>query len=453
VGQGSITHIIRTGLAERMKSFCEPVIAIQWNEPELIAELREKNFEVHILPPAEFTTEYLQLRLKINNWYYKKVLQSPSTEIQLRYLAQYIPFKKRVKLKLRRNLHGIQNFFPGNIKKLIRKENEMLLKEASYIFYKQWLSLLNIGGMFTVTPFLHEIEIAGRILSNEKLPVVASIHSFDNVTKRGWPAFFFDHYIVWNKYNKAELKRINPDIKDENISVAGPPQFDFHYDEHLFQSKKEWLKDLGLPENKKIILYSGGSDYLFPNEPQYVKHIEEAFRKGMIAHDAIVLLRPHPLDRTDRWVESIGDSEFIFFKKSPNTTQGADFANVTMESISQFVSTLKYSDIHINLCSTMTVDGSVFDKPQIGPYYDNVNPGKQSLLRKMYFQEHFLPVINSNVLYLAHSKEHLIHLINETLNDPESFNEGCKKCVEEIITFTDGKSAERVAGILKSFFS
>jgi hypothetical protein len=453
VGQGSITHIIRTGLAERMKSFCEPVIAIQWNQEDLIAELKQNKFEVHIIPACEFSFEYSQLRLQISNWYYKKILRSPSTKIDKDYWAQFWPLKKWIQVKIRRLIQDfVQNFIPGYVKNLIEKENVLVVKEAPYIFYEKWLSALNIQGLFTVTPFLQEVEILGRILNGRKMPVVASIHSFDNITKRGWPAFFFDHYIVWNKYNKAELQRINPSLRDNDISITGPPQFDLHFNEDLFKSKKEWLKDFGLPENKKIILYGGGSGFLFRYEPQYLKHLEDAFNEGRIREDAVVLFRPHPLDKMDRWQKYIGESKFIVFKKKFSNQDKLDFANVTMESISQFVSTLKYTDIHINLCSTMSVDGSVFDKPQIGPFYDAIIPKKQGWLRKMYYQEHFLRILKLNAVHLARSKEELIDLVNKALANPEVYNKSCKKCVEEIITYTDGRSTNRVASILRGFF-
>ena len=39
--------------------------------------------------------------------------------------------------------------------------------------------------------------------------------------------------------------------------------------------------------------------------------------------------------------------------------------------------------------------------------------------KKMYWQEHFLPVINTNGLALAKSKAQLIAFINEALHQPE----------------------------------
>ncbi|CAF0783421.1 unnamed protein product [Rotaria sordida] len=68
----------------------------------------------------------------------------------------------------------------------------------------------------------------------------------------------------------------------------------------------------------------------------------------------------------------------------------------------------------------MTIDGSAFGKPQIGPAYDEIVSNKAHLLKNMYWQEHFLPIINTKGLSLAESKEQLFDFINEALHNPEN---------------------------------
>jgi hypothetical protein len=289
-------------------------------------------------------------------------------------------------------------------------------------------------------------------LKQKQAPVVASIHSFDNVTKRGWSALSFDHYIVWNKYNKAELQRINKKLSDNNITIAGAPQFDFHFRKKKNCVRSEWLKKMGLPVNKKIILYSGGPANLFPQEPQYLKDLIDAFTDEKIKEEAIIFFRSHPLDKKERWEIYTGKSYFIKYDNAPNGKQKLDYANVTLEDIDQLMFTLEFTDVHINLCSTMTVDGCAFDKPQIGPAYEP-SKGKQRLLEKMYFQEHFVPIMKTGAVKLARSKEELVALTNKALQEPDAFGKERQKCLEEIITYTDGESTGRVLSTLKKFFS
>ena len=454
VGQGSITHIIRSGILEGMRAFCEPVIGILWNEESLVDELRSKGYEVHIIPPYAANGEYNKLRTKINMWYIRKVLKTPSTRIQHNYFQQYTTAKKNLKRKVRWRLEILrQTFIPGYVNRLIAAEKAMIQKQSFYPVYKEWLEAIHIDGLYTVSPFLQQIELLGRLAKESGVPIISSIHSFDNITVRGWPAIFFDHYIVWNKYNKAELRRINFAFTGEDITIAGAPQFDFHFNPSFGQRKEEWLQRNGIPAGKKIILYGGGPGALFPNEPQYLKHLVDAFASGLIKEEALIFFRCHPLDKMDRWKAFVGDSPHIIYDSSPNGKKNLDYTNVTVDDIDKLVSTLKYTDVHINLCSTMTVDGSVFSKPQIGPAYDDLNKLNEHLLRNLYYQEHFTPIMEAQVVQLASSKEQLVQLVNQALEHPELYNRHCKRCVDEIITYTDGHSANRVVEVLKRFFS
>ena len=454
VGQGSIIHLIRTGIIDELKLFCEPVIALLWQQNDLMEELRKKNFEVYIIPAYKTTAEYSDLRNKINRWYQKNILKSPSTEIQEKFLDQYKNFNQKFLRDIRKIVLNVKSLFiPGYIKKIISKEDAILRDEKVWQTYSKWIDEIKVDGLYTVTPFLKEIELIARIMKRHNKPLLAAIHSFDNVTKRGWPAIFFDHYLVWNKHNKQEMQRINSQLKDDDITIMGAPQFDFHFSEIKNINKAEWFAAKGLPNDKKIILYSGGSVHLFPNEPQYLQHLNNAIKNNEL-QNCVILFRSHPLDKMQRWKDAIGESEFIIYDEAPSGKENMDHTNVTMENIYNLIATLAFTDVHINLCSTMTVDGSVFNKPQIGPAYDDFSSRKnEKLLKQMYYQEHFLPVLKTNVLQLAQSKTQLIALVKNALSQKLFSKEISKACVEEIITFTDGKSAKRAVLAVKTFFS
>jgi hypothetical protein len=457
VGQGSITHIIRTGMLDKMSEFCKPVVALLWKEEELIKELQDKGYEVTVFPPYQVSPQYASLRYKINLWYIKNKLKTPSVNIQQKYLSQFKKNQQSRKLKKQfREAYYTARFRyqSSYIQQLLQQEVIAMHTEKVFTEYKEWLQLLRVYGLFTVTPFLHEVDLIARIFKDQKIPVIASIHSFDNVTKRGWQSVIFDHYIVWNKYNKAELQRIHEALrKDESITIAGAPQFDFHYNEEFTWSRQEWLQRKGLPPDKKIILFSGGPVALLPDEPQYLRVLKEAFDSGAIPGDAILLFRCHPLDKVERWKAYVGESPYIFYDSAPNGATKLDYVNVLKEDIMNLMSTLKHTDIHINTVSTMCVDGSAFKKPQIGPFFDDVNPATQQLFRQMYYQEHYVPIMNSKVLNLAYTKDGFIDLVNKLVKNPAAYTENCDKCVEEIITYTDGRSTIRAVAAIKKFFA
>jgi len=122
--------------------------------------------------------------------------------------------------------------------------------------------------------------------------------------------------------------------------------------------------------------------------------------------------------------------------------------NITDADIMKLCSTLAYTDVHINVCSTMTVDGSAFNKPQIGPAY--LNTAKAShLLQQLYWQEHFVPVMQTKGLMLATSERELIMHVNKALLQPWLYTKANDAILKSIITYNDGKCTKRVVEIIK----
>lgn len=448
VGQGSVMSIIRTGLLDELKKICEPVIVFSWHQHDLFEELRQRGFEVYLMPELKLSVEYSELRKKINFWFQEFRLKSVSTKVVRNYLKQFHPFSRRlIDLAWRR-----WNYFKFMVNKkkiaqLIANENDLLRKEKSFTEYKNWLDQIKADAVYTVTPFLLQCELIGRILREQNGKLLAAIHSFDNITKRPWSPIHFDNYSVWNKYNKAELLRIFPTLAAESIQVNGAPQFDFHFNPSYRITREEWKQLIGLKDDAKIILYAGGWHGLTPNEWQYLRDLAEAVRGNRFSQKAVVLFRMHPLDKKERWKELLNSYPEIYLDVIKQGDVKADQANVTDIDISRFCSTLAYSDVHINLASTMAIDGCAFNKPQIGPYYDNIVAEKQ--LRGYYHQEHYLPIINVNGVYLANSKEDFIISVERALCDPQNFNSHSQAALKEIITYTDGNTTHRIFNFIK----
>lgn len=457
VGQGSIIHVIRTGMLDKMSEFVTPVIAMLWDQPDLVAELKAKGFEVTLMPAYNASAEYNALRAKITLWYSKYVLKSPTRIILRSYLDLYLPAKRVWKRKLRNALPELLfAAWPPYIKKLIREEAALIKQQSFYDAYYAWVQSLKADSIFTITPFLQEVELIARILKEDGKKIIASIHSFDNITTRQWPALFFDHYLVWNSINKAELERINPLLKANNeITICGAAQFDFHYKQNFTWSREEWLAKLGLPADKKIILYAGGPVSLFKDEPQYLAHLNEAFKAGKInASEAVILFRSHPLDKKERWHALVGDSPYIIYDAAQSGTEKFDYTNVTEDDLRKLMSTVKHADVQINFTSTMTIDGSVFYRPQIGPYYTELDKArKEKLTRMMYVQEHYLPITKSGAINMPESKEAFIDMVSEALQYPEKYTTHCDDCLDTMITYKDGQTTGRVISALKNFFN
>lgn len=445
----SVRYLYRTGMLHKLRAFAEPVIVLTWPQQDLAEELMSDGFEVHIINESSKTKAYENIRAKIDFWFKWFQLKSASKHIQVRYLDQYLSTKKIVIRKLRETYNRLKLVIPSNRKKLFAKEKEMLAAETNFNDMLHLVDELNIDAVFTPAPFQTQEDILLRASKQRGKFMITSILSFDNITKRGWIPVDYNVYMVWNKHNLSELKRIYPAATNTNTHIVGAAQFDFYFNDEYLLTKEEWKKLTGIHNNRKIILYAGGPQALFPNEPQYLKHLDEAITNGTIKDNPVILFRCHPIDDVERWKKYIGASSNIVYDTAWTGKEKFQYTNVTASDIKKLCSTLAYTDVHINLCSTMTVDGSAYNKPQIAPAYDDVPPYKSSLLRNMYYQEHFIPIMNTGGLMLATSKQKLIEYVNSALENPQAYTNQAKNILKEVITYDDGMCTNRVVNVIK----
>src|ERR1043166_918080 len=93
----SIRYIYRTGLLHKLRAFVTPVVVITWNQEDLIDELKQDGFEVHVIPESSRDAIYMNVRTKIDYWFRGFQLQSQAKKIQTKYLDQFVPLKTVVK--------------------------------------------------------------------------------------------------------------------------------------------------------------------------------------------------------------------------------------------------------------------------------------------------------------------------------------------------------------------
>ena len=98
----------------------------------------------------------------------------------------------------------------------------------------------------------------------------------------------------------------------------------------------------------------------------------------------------------------------------------------------------------------MTVDGSAFNKTQVWPAFAEGDAVATKLLQRMYFQEHFQPLTDIMKEALACSKDAFIEKVQEALTKPYEGYKQADSILKSVITYTDGKSMERVADTLKN---
>ena len=227
-------------------------------------------------------------------------------------------------------------------------------------------------------------EYVLRVANKLGIKSITSILSWDNTTTRGYPGALPNYIFGWTNIMKKELIEFS-DCKKKNIDVAGIPHFDNYFRTNNLTSKKTFLKELKIPENKKIILFITKAPSTYQYNPNICKIIADNIKKNNLK-DCHLLTRIHPLFYKINSQNNIEFKEGIdIFKKLdrdydcltvnfPNITSLKQNFEMHKEEQNFVKNLLSHSDIIVNIYSTFNIEASIFDKPLVNIDFDNLDP-------------------------------------------------------------------------------
>ncbi len=449
--QFSVRYLLRTGLLAQIASVWEPVFLMAWKDEDLAKELAVFG-EVHSLQRAEWGGLYERVRGIVDE-HHRRRFASPSTLIRERRANLDRPWGVRARRWAQRLGRRLAVAWPGGLDFALRDEQRLFRAATNSSEVWRRLRALRADAVFSITPFLQDEEMSVRVCVEEGMPSCAAILSFDNLTTRSRIPIRFGRYLLWNRHNAAQLLRGYPETELSQVRIVGSPQFDFYWNEEYFLPESEWRKRMNLPLGRPVILFGGGHFTCAPHEPVFLRQLDAAIESGEIPGRPIILFRRHPVDPVDRWEPVLRETRHTMYDEpwSPGR-QVLGHTNVRNDDIVKLASTLRHCAVHVNVASTLCVDGAILDRPLVGPAYDDSPGGKyHRSAYECYQQEHFLPILESGGLAVARSREQLLDAVCDALVDPGRLRPGRSRIVSEICTYADGRCTQRVADELASF--
>lgn len=451
--QFSIRYLLRSGLIDRLRPLCDPVFLLAWKDTALERELEDLG-EVHPLVKSQWGGSYERARAPLNAAFHQR-MASPSTPIRDRRANLERGPWEILRRSARRSAHRLLAAAPGLRPLLERREEELLWTDTNAREVQRQLRRLRPDALFCLTPFIPDEELTARVCAMQGMPTCTSILSFDNLTTRSWIPVLFDSYLLWNRHNAAQLLRGYPEAATRDVTLVGTPQFDFYWDPRYLWSEDEWRRALGLPPDRPVLLFGGGYFSCAPHEPQFLRHLDEAITQHELPGDPLILFRRHPVDPIGRWEPILRTARNVIHDDPWEfRSQILGHTNVGHQDIAKLASTLQHTIAHINVASTMTLDGAILDRPQIGPAYDESPGGKyHRSAYECYQQEHFLPILHSGGLAVARGRRELVAAVRAAILDPAAQRSARRAMVREICTFDDGKCTRRVAEAAAAFLA
>jgi hypothetical protein len=269
-------------------------------------------------------------------------------------------------------------------------------------------------------PFLAPFLVAAKQL---KLSTSTFIFSWDNLASKGRMIGTFDLFLVWSDLMKDELLYFYPRAKKENVKVVGTPQFEPYVIPKYETAKEDFYKKFQLNAQKNVICYSCADVSIGKNDPVVIAAIANAIRSNAIESDVQLLVRTSPAEDDARFKTIRSAFPEIKWNVPKWTLTRENHAESwsqrvpNEEDVKDLRSILEYADLNVNMCSTMSLDFMLFDKPVINTVFGNEINGLYNDLRFLQY-DHYKKVAESGAVTIAKNETELIAQINVALANP-----------------------------------
>jgi CDP-Glycerol:Poly(glycerophosphate) glycerophosphotransferase len=281
-----------------------------------------------------------------------------------------------------------------------------------------------------------------------KIPVVAAVMSWDNLSSKGFINPRPDRLLVWSEHMRREAISLHG-IPDDRIFETGAPLYDLFANASRFGSRTENLQHLGLDPTRRLIFYGTNHAANFPDEIEVVKRVAGWVEADSLGVPCQLWVRLHPQAvsgpykvATESYRKLASERVKIEFPPVRDSNLSWD---LPANDIEHLVTLLRDADVVINSFSTLSIDAAVLDRPVISIAYDPTGelPYAKSV-RRYYDYTHMSHVVRAGAVRLAKSPDDLQRKIISYLERPEQDSEGRRRIVEQQFGRIDGRSALRI---------
>lgn len=407
------------------------VIELQVFQEKFKTWLFRKTKEIAHLRLHQKNNFGIQDSLKINN---SKVNSSRGHTTRIIYLITRLFYTE----------NWIQRF---NLWQQLSFKNNTITKDYRAILEKEKFDIL----FFTHQrpPFIAPLVYQAEQL---KIKTVSFIFSWDNLASKGRMAANFNYFLVWSDLMKIELQQFYTTVNQDNIEVVGTPQFEPYTLERYKVSKEDFVSKFNINITLKTICFSCGDISTSRNDELYIKTISTAILTHKIPNVNFIV-RTSPAEDAKRFSEIAKEFPFIKWNYpkwilSRQVHQEVWSQRVpTIDDVKDLRSLLEYSDLNINMLSTMSLDFIQFNKPVINTVFGN---SKNKLYDDQRFLNyaHIVNVIKSNATKIVKNETELINSINQYIENPDLDNVNRKLLLKLQVSKPINNTGKRIAETL-----
>jgi len=437
-------NMVRTGVMRRMLD-AEPALQLviaspMASDPEFVRELSHPRVTFENLPPHKPSGLEARLLALIQAAYIDSAI---SESVRIRRMEAHAEGTIRW-IRAKRLL--AQLLAPSIVARPTRYElSDRLVTHpwAEQLFDRHAPDLL-----VTASPglILAEVPLL-RTAVQRRIWSMAIDPSWDNFTNKLLPVRRVNRLVVWNDVMKRQAVELHG-YGDEEIRVAGPPQWDRYFRDGVSIAREAFFARIGADPACRLLTVTTTPQELYSHHDHVLRVLFAAVQSGKFRRRVQILVRLHPRDDRARYADFEQTPGIIVEKPCRQTVRAGDglAVDVTSESQQHLADTLCHSDVIVNTASTIAVEASIFDTPVVNVAFDGEteSPFVRSA-RRYYRFTHYVNVTRHNAVRVVSTPDELVAEVARYLDNPGLDASGRREVVQEQCQFLDGRSAERVA--------
>lgn len=278
-----------------------------------------------------------------------------------------------------------------------------------------------------------------------KIPTLGIVKSWDNVLRH--PQARADRITVWGKANYREALAIER-YRENEVRMVGSCAFDRYFAPNVIRPREEFWREKGLDPAKPIVLFGTAGVFSGDWDETFMMDLLLEMTGGTEdLRDVQFVCRLHPCSRLQHFWPYREHPRVILSFGSYVKTLGWC---MTKDEVDEMANMLCHSDLVITPASTLSIEGPIFDTPTISTLFSTVRPDLHAQATEAgWLKMHFAPIVRNDWLPLARTPEDLLTMTRRALRDRAWYREGRQALVDEYVTFTDGRSYERVASAIQ----
>ncbi len=431
---------------------CELVLGLGFQDEALEELATKQGVEVVYLPEAVLTHDYRSHRRQMALVHQRRMASPTSAIEKLAKTDRTLDTRTRLLGRLRVLRDSLSVNRPGGSAAIEGADDAAVRTGSNLSDFKSCLESVGPDLVLSLTPYHDQDALTLFAARDSGIRSFTSLISWDNPTTRGRFISRSDRFAVWNTANAQELLRCYPELSPEQFVVTGAPQFDLHQRADLLEDESVWRDRHGIPPGRPVILYGAGPRHLVPSEWRLPLLIDQWISDAVLPMNPFLVVRRHPADPAGPW-EDLGKALRNGVVAEPwGTGSGMHQSWPSEDQTRDQMSTLAHSAVHINVSSSMTLDGAAFDRPQIGPrFVPGLDKRDARQVRGLYEREHWFAVTSSGGLATADNEQELRDEIATALTDPSRRSDGRIKLLDSLLTVNDGRAVERLVGEILLF--